>query len=277
MSSAKSLANRRERAGKPNLADDVAVPPGSQIQEGAPLLPVEWLDGMPLLPVNRIDEDATLPRVEWLDGLPILYEDEGFEEMGDAAPHTEAIQILLAGINSHFGNRPDIQVFSDLDLYYHPSNLRAYISPDLMVVVPYQRMAAATSYRIDKDGPAPLLAIEVLSPRTGQQRDLGEKAALYSSLKVAEYVLVDPRHLYLAQTLQMRNLQSDGSWRESTDGDGGVTSELGFRIIVDHDERLRVVKVADGHRYVRPDEGDERVRELEAEIARLKSRLADGI
>jgi len=241
---------------------------------------------LPVLPEATTEYEAPYASPNAVSDMPILYEDEGFEDMGDSAPHTDAIQILQIGIESHFAARPDIQVFSDLNLYYHPTDLKAYVSADLMVVAPFQPMPNASSYRIGKDGPAPLLTLEVLSPRTAQQRDLGDKADIYTRLNVAEYILVDPNHLYLERTLQHRKLQSNQAWLELCDPDGGVTSDLGFRIVIDDDGRLRVTDAATGHKYARPKEAeqialalrkaDERIRELEAENTRLRNRLGDG-
>ena len=98
--------------------------------------------------------------------LPEIYEDDGQDEMGDSAPHTDAIDILFFGIKAHLSRQPHWHVFKNLNVYYHPTKPAAYVSPDVMVVSPWTRIESATSYRIDVDGPAPILAIEVLSRRT---------------------------------------------------------------------------------------------------------------
>src|SRR5438552_19202941 len=77
------------------------------------------------------DPDAPIPpgpEPEWRDGWPILHEDDGYAEMGDAAPHTEAIFILLHGFRAHLRSRhPSPAVLANLDLYYHPTDPTSYV------------------------------------------------------------------------------------------------------------------------------------------------------
>jgi hypothetical protein len=124
------------------------------------------------------------------------------------------------------------------------------------------------------------LTVEVLSRRTYQPRDLQEKVQVYSYLGVEEYILVDVTGKFLPQKLLLKRLQADGTYKDERDADGGVTSKLGFRIIMDDDSRIRIINTATGHRYVRPLEAEaaatqawqatERARQLEDELARLR-------
>jgi hypothetical protein len=164
-----------------------------------------------------------------------------------------------------------------------------------MVVAPFRPLEESlSSYEIGKQGPVPLLTAEILSERSAQQKDLGEKMTLYARLGVAEYILVDMTGRFLPQRLLLKRLQADGTWKDEQDPDGGVTSRLGFRLILDADGRLRVLDAATGKRYVRPDEAEgvaeaqrqaeearhqaeearrqaeARIQELEAELARVK-------
>jgi hypothetical protein len=85
---------------------------------------------------------------------------------------------------------------------------------------------------------------------------------------------------FLPQKLLLKRLQADGTYKDERDADGGVTSKLGFRIIMDDDSRIRIINTATGHRYVRPLEAEaaatqawqatERARQLEDELARLR-------
>jgi hypothetical protein len=83
---------------------------------------------------------------------------------------------------------------------------------------------------------------------------------------VSEYILIDISGRFLPQRLLLKRLQLDKSWKDEQDSDGGVTSHLGFRLIIDKDHRLRVIDAASGKAYIRPDEAEQRVRELEAEL-----------
>lgn len=216
--------------------------------------------------------------------MPVMYEDEGQEEMGESSPHVDADEILHTGLKAHLANRPDYRVFSNLNLYYHPVDRGAYVSPDSMVVIPSRTLdPEVSSYRISEDGPAPVLTAEVLSRRSAQQQDLTNKIEIYSDLGVAEYLLVDPTGKFLAEKLLLKRRQADGTWKDERDPDGGVTSRLGFRLIIDADNRLRIVDSATGKRYLRPDEAEEeaearrhaeeRIQELEREITQLRSLL----
>src|SRR5262249_16757028 len=147
------------------------------------------------------------------------------------------------------------------------------------------------SYRIGRHGPAPLVAIEVLSQRSFQQQDLTNKPIVYHKLGVAEYAIVDVTGAYLPDRLEIWKRGRRG-WSRHRDADGGVTSDLGFRIVIE-DGDVRVVDAKTGYRYLRPDEAEHaadaarraeaarrqaenRIRELEAEIARLRGQRSNG-
>jgi Uma2 family endonuclease len=215
------------------------------------------------------------------DDLPILYEDEGQENMGDTLPHGDCMDILSMGIAAHLAGRPEHRVLSDMNLYYNHLNKWAYVSPDVMDVVTPQRLPNdLRSYRIGVTGPAPVLTIEVLSRRSFQQQDLTNKPVIYARLGVAEYVLVDVTGEFLPQRLLIKRLQPDQTWFDNQDGDGGVTSVLGFRILIEEDGLPRVIDAKTGKRYLRPSEAQaaadalaearERIRHLEAELERLR-------
>src|SRR5437762_2103359 len=192
-----------------------------------------------------------------LDGLPLLYEDEEEGDMGETNVHEITSAILRFGLEAHLAGQKDYQVFSNLNLYYHPLDPRAYVSPDLMVVKPLARLPDETSsYRIGEHGPGPVLTLEILSERSAQQRDKTDKVGLYAKLGVAEYVLVDVTGRYLPQRLLLKRLLPTGSWKDEQDADGGVTSQLGFRLILNADGRLLVTNVATTRAYIRPDEAE---------------------
>src|SRR5262245_9918904 len=115
-----------------------------------------------------------LPRVP-LD-IPVIYEDEGQEEMGEAPIHVDSDEILHNGIRDHLAARSQYRVFSNINVYYHPTKRKAYFSADTVVVEPFAQLSPRSkSYRIGKHGPAPLCTVEVLSQRSFQQGDLTKK------------------------------------------------------------------------------------------------------
>lgn len=220
--------------------------------------------------------------------MPVMYEDEGQEEMGDAQIHTTSNDILFYGVTAHLSVQPLYRVFSNLNCYYHPTKRKAYFSSDVMVVAASRGLPTnLRSYRISEHRPPPVLTVEVLSRRSFQQEDLTKKPIIHASLGIAEYILVDVSGEFLSQRLLVKRLRSDRTWSDEQDSDGGVTSRLGFRVIIDSDGGARIVDAATGKPYVRPDEAqrtadachqaeeahrhaEQRIRELEAELERLR-------
>jgi Uma2 family endonuclease len=222
--------------------------------------------------------------------------------MGESSLHTQTTDILLYGLGFHLAGRRRLRVFSNLNLHYSDKDPNAYVSPDIMVVESARPLTEEmTSYRIGEDGPAPRLVTEVLSFRTYQQGDLTSKPVLYADLGIEEYLLVDVSGAMLPRRLLLLRRQADGTWIEEQDPDGGVTSRLGFRLLIEDDGQLRVLDARTGKRYARPGEAqaaadrseaeakgrrkaeraaraeakarrqvEEKVRELEAELKRLR-------
>ncbi len=229
-------------------------------------------------------------------GLPLMYEDEGMENMGDSDIHTRTGDILLLGTESHLSPRPGFQVFWNLDLHYSLDKKKAFVSPDLMIVKLRKRLEFPTSYRIGRDGPAPVCVTEVLSKRSQQQRDRTAKPVLYARLKILEYILVDPLAQFMKQTFLLKRLRRNGTYEDCIDADGGVTSRLGFRLVLEGDGLIRVVNAQTGVGYPRPREtlqiaaerdeaerraeaeaearrqAEDRARALEQELARLRGK-----
>lgn len=212
---------------------------------------------------------TTLP-----EDMPLLYEDEEEGEMGETNLHSTTGEILHVGWAAHFAPQPRRSVFINMNFYYHPHDRKAYVSPDVMVVETLQPLPKeVTSYRLNVDGPVPLLTTEILSERTAQQDDLDKKVKVYAQLQIPEYVLVDVTGEHLPELLLLKRLQPDGTYRDEQDSDGGITSQYGFRLVVEEDGQVRVVDAATGRRYVRPHEAEARVRELETAIrAEAKAR-----
>jgi Uma2 family endonuclease len=241
-------------------------------------------------PTNLTHPADTPPLRPSKGNIPILYEDDEEGEMGESSPHVQSDEIAHVCITAHLRNRPEYRVFSDMNLYYRPEgftgNRIPYVSPDVMVVKPDRPLGEdVSSYQIGLDGPAPLLTAEILSERSAQQRDLGDKMTVYALLGVAEYILIDLTGRFLPQRLLLKRLQPDGTYQDVQDPDGGVSSRLGFRLVIDTDGKLRVLDTASGRRYIRPDEAEteaqarrqaeERIRALEADVARLRGSSAE--
>jgi hypothetical protein len=214
------------------------------------------------------------------EGIPLLHEDDEEGDMGESTVHTDSTYIAFFGIKGHLAARPELQVCSNLNLYYSEEDPSVYVSPDFMVIEPEEVNDNLASYRLREAGPAPLLVGEVLSARTAQQGDLGDKLRVYAQLGIREYILIDVTGQFLPERLLLKRLHRNRTWKDEQDPDGGVTSKLGFRIIIDTDGRLRLLDTVSGQRYPRPDEAqavaderaalEEEIRALEAKLARLR-------
>ncbi len=222
--------------------------------------------------INPVTDKEVADRIAAFQSLPIMYEDDLAADMGQTNLHTLCEDDFRYGVAAHLAARPQYRAYSNLNLHYQPQFPRSYVSPDVMVVEPAVPLDAnVTSYRVGRDGPEPVLVSEVLSERTAEERDLDEKLQIYALMGVTEYVLVDLTGEFLRQRLLLKRLQPDRTWKDEQDPDGGITSALGFRLVIEPDGRLRVIETATGRRYVRPDEAEQRVQALEAELARLRA------
>jgi hypothetical protein len=198
-------------------------------------------------------------------GLPVLYGDT--DQLGEADFHVAAVETLHVCLKAHLRRRPRLRVFSGMALVHNPDSPYGYVVPDIMVVEPAVLLGKdLSSYQVGKEGPCPILVIEVLSWLSWQWGDLSFKPKVYARLGVSEFLPV-----------RMQRLQQDGTWQEERDRDGGVTSHLGFRLLVDSDDRLLILDAKTGTRYVTPDEAqstvetlEQRNRELETELKLLR-------
>jgi hypothetical protein len=206
------------------------------------------------------------------EDLPILYEDE--ESKGQGSPATIWAYGLFYGFQYHLQNRPELQVFFsvsliDLNAPLQPvTGVRPTVSPEIMVVHPFTPLPRdVESYTIGTDGPAPLLTAEVFSDYSFEDLEPEDKVVRYAALGVKECILADPMRNSLSQQLLLKRLRPDRSWEDLCDADGGITSQLGFRIIVDEDGLPRLLHTANSC-HARPSEVESLRRQLTADFQR---------
>ena len=261
------------------------TPNQSSFSEALTGIPLRLSPGESVLEYINAYEKEAIRRRLWPKGYPEICDEEGV--VGDSTLHTRTCEILGFGLEFHFNGRATVRVFRDLNCYYSEDKPKLFVAPDAMVVeTPQPLPTHLSSYRIGQDGPAPLLTAEVLSPRTFRKEDLEGKPALYKALGVQEYILIDVSGDLMPERLLLMRLK-DGAWTKEQDADGGVTSQLGFRLVIDADGQLRVVDVQTGKPYLRPSEAmaaaerlaaegearrhaEERIKALEEELARLR-------
>jgi hypothetical protein len=220
--------------------------------------------------IQAIRDDPVLQRIR-PKGMVWACEDEE-SRMGESTVHTLTLDILRWGVAFHFALTAEFRVLGNLNLCFSPERPNLFLTPDLMVVkAPRSLPAQLTSYRIGEQGPAPLLVAEVLSPKTYEAGDLSGKPIQYGEIGIEEYLIADVTGELLKQPLLLLRRQPDGTWRDEQDEDGGVTSCLGFRVVIEGDGQLRVIDAKTGKRYARPGEAQaaaDRVRALQEELAR---------
>jgi hypothetical protein len=221
---------------------------------------------------SSADQDLATA-LEAFQALPFVHEDDQEVEVGESNLHWVVEAILRYGLAAHLAGQPRYQVYANLNFHFQPRFPRIYLTPDLMVVTPFAPLPEDLgSYALDRDGPAPVLVGEVLSERTAEEADLGEKVQTYAFLGIPEYLLIDPPGRFLPERLLLKRLRRNRTWKDVQDADGGITSRLGFRVVLEEDGKPRVLDARTGERYPRPDEAVARLRELEEELARLRGK-----
>ena len=180
-------------------------------------------------------------------------------------------------------------------LYDREDEARDVVAPDVFVVfgVPDKKRA---SYNVREEGKAPDFVLEVASKGT-YENDLGSKKDKYERMGVPEYCVVDPKGDMHHPRLQLFRLEGGVykrvSGRIDPDGSLAVTSEtLGLELRLE-DDRLRLWD-PETQDYLREHQeehvgrlqeragrleacdkriaAEQRVRELETELADLKAR-----
>jgi len=204
--------------------------------------------------------------------MPIVYEDADQFDEEEALPPYSTGEMLCYGIAAHLAGRSEFQALPHVELH-DAGDPGTIASPDAMVVRPDARLPDNLRvYRVDKHGPPPLLTIEVLSAPI----DLASQTRNYARIGVAEHILVDLAGVFMPERMRLllRQLGPDGNWHDERDHDGGVTSALGFRVVIEDDGQVRVIDRSTGHRYLRPDEADRRLGgDLDAQVSWLKEML----
>jgi hypothetical protein len=208
---------------------------------------------------------------------PVVYDDDDqFDD--DALPPYTTGEILCFGIAAHLARRKELRTLAHVGLQDAVESA-AVTEPDAMVVRPDAHLPDdLRTYRVGEHGPAPLLAIEVLSAPTLGHIDLAAQSRVYAQFEVAEHVLVDLAGVFMPERtrLLLRRLGGDGNWHDERDHDGGVTSALGFRIVIEEDGQVRIIDRSTGHRYLRPGEADQRLGDLDTQVSWLKEMLPPG-
>lgn len=146
---------------------------------------------------------------------------------------TEALDI-------HFQSRPDVYVSGNICFYYEEGNPKAYLAPDIFVVLGLPKRKRQTYKVWEEDGKFPNFVLEITSKFTVHE-DQGSKKGLYAFWGVQEYFQYDLTGDYLKPQLQGLKL-IDGNYMaipsRSLDNDGlSISSEtLGLELHLENQE-----------------------------------------
>ncbi len=212
----------------------------------------------------------------------IDYPESDGKPMGETDLHRDWMVRLLEIFRQRYIGQ-QVYIASDLLLYYVEGTPTKYVVPDCFVVLNCDPQRRRT-FQTWKEGRVPDVVFEVTS-RSTSSVDYIEKLAIYEQMGVQEYFLYDPTADYLEPPLQGYRL---------TNGDLHAIPPMGGRIrcnmlgvdlslngldlvIVDSETGVEQLTKADSEELARVREhaarlaAENRVRELEEELRRLKS------
>ena len=131
-------------------------------------------------------------------GVVVHYPCSDDQPMAESEFQLVPMLYALTVLRAYFRSRANVYVGGDMFLYYEEGNPRAVVAPDVFVVIgaPKRAEHPRDTYKLWEEPKGPDFVLEVLSSSTWEE-DLGPKRALYASLGVAEYWLLDPTREHL--------------------------------------------------------------------------------
>jgi Uma2 family endonuclease len=199
----------------------------------------------------------------------VEYPDSDGQPMAETEVHLREMLDLIAALTRRYQETPDVYVVGNMFLYYREGDPRSVVAPDVFLVrgVPkgYRR-----TYKVWEEGRVPDLVIEVTSDST-RDEDLVRKKACYERLGVEEYFLHDPEGDYLAPRLQGYRLAGNRYEPIPSNPDGSLDSRTTGLTLRIEGRNLRLIDTLTGERLLWVDELGDRVRALEAELAKLRA------
>ncbi|MGH9838476.1 MAG: Uma2 family endonuclease, partial [Blastocatellia bacterium] len=168
---------------------------------------------------------------------PIEYPESDGEPMAETDIHRNLMAELIAELETHFRDEPDVYVSGNLFIYYIEGKPGKRVAPDVFVVrgVPKHERRV---YKLWEEGPVPEVAFEISSRKTWGD-DLQRKWLLYARLGVKEYFLFDPEYDYLDEALVAYRLE-DGQYTRIEVNEGRVHSRTLDLELVDTSKTLRL-------------------------------------
>jgi Uma2 family endonuclease len=205
---------------------------------------------------------------------PISFHEEYLPEsdgkpMDETDIHRKLMIALLHALEEHFRDAAKVYVSGNIFVYYLDENgKRQSVSPDIFVVFGVAKKDRRT-YKIDAEGKAPQVVIELTSSST-KAEDIVLKHYIYANLGVQEYFLFDPYSETMRPSL--RGFRLKGGEYTPMAGTRLRSEVLGLELAVEKG-RLRLYDPKIGARLRTPQEAEADRRAAEKNAAKeLKAR-----
>ncbi|PYQ62249.1 MAG: hypothetical protein DMF53_13465 [Acidobacteria bacterium] len=211
----------------------------------------------------------------------IEYPTSDGQPMAETSLHLRVMLDCIVGLRRRYAGTPDVWVGGNLFLCYEKGNPKAKVAPDVLLAKGVSKWERP-NYLLWQET-VPSFVVEVTSRKT-RRVDQGKKKTLYERLGIEEYILFDPYGEYLKPSLQGYRLSRGRYQPIPLAEDGSLLSRTTNLRLLREGERLRLADIATGERVLWSEELDaallkeaaarrqaeERLRALEAEIARLR-------
>lgn len=144
---------------------------------------------------------ASLIRPDFRSLGPIEYPESDGEPLAETSVHVRAMFGLFGALDWLYRDRPDGFVAAAIMLYHEEGVPSSCVSPDILVVPGIDRRERRV-FKLWEEKVGPYLVIELTSKST-RVNDLGRKRYLYETMGVTEYLLFDPLEEYLVPRFQV--------------------------------------------------------------------------
>jgi len=196
--------------------------------------------------------------------------------MAETDRHRKLMLGLLHALEERFRKNPRVYVTGNIFVYYRDENGELQpVSPDIFVVHGVAKHERRI-YKIEDEGKAPEVVIELISRATTVE-DHVTKRHIYTQLGVKEYFIFDPYRDAQPSALAGFRLEN-GEYVPMTvarhNGSIHLRSKiLGLELRVEKGQ-LRFYDPKTGARLRTPEETEDELRTAEAEVTRLRKALA---
>lgn len=124
-------------------------------------------------------------------GAGIFYPEGDDRPIGETQFHGEVIFRTLDILRHRYADRPDVYVWTNLNVYPEEGNRKRYLQPDLFVAFGAPKEPKRRVYKLWEEPVPPTVVFEITSVST-RTKDCGPKLETYAAIGVREVYLFDP-------------------------------------------------------------------------------------